>query len=98
MKAYNPNMHSSKESIIKKYARKIVFSVIDIASLLFHTKTSQPPTIEDTSQILLIELAMLGDLLISSPLYYSIRKTFPFSYITIICTPWSRGATAKAKK
>ena len=85
-------MNIAKESFIKKCARWVAFTAVNLAATLLCSKPSKPRSIENPSQILVIELAMLGDLLISSPLYYSIRKNFPNANITIVCTPWSKNA------
>jgi ADP-heptose:LPS heptosyltransferase len=86
-------MDSFKESVIKKIARYVVFHSINIISvLMWRPWAKRPPLNESPNRIVIIELARIGDLLMSMPFYISLRKTFPSAHITLICTPGSKVA------
>jgi ADP-heptose:LPS heptosyltransferase len=88
-------MSKIKESIIKKIARSVVFNAINGVSYFFCWASPKKAAVDPfPKSILIIELAMLGDLLISTPFYVSIRRTFPKARITLVCTPWSKDAVS----
>jgi heptosyltransferase III len=91
-------MNKIKEPIIKKVARCIVFNGINILSVIISWKKPKKNKTGNIFplQILAIELARLGDLLISFPLYASIRKTFPDAKLCLVCTPASKEAISNS--
>jgi heptosyltransferase-1 len=86
-------MTKPQESLIKKIARSLVFNTINsVSCLLCRVSPIKAAVNPFPRNILVLEFAMLGDLLISTPFFASLRKTFPQAHITLACTPWSKDA------
>jgi len=81
------------EPVVKRLGRFFVFHLVDLFSMIL---PSVYPTKNQLSfpvkNILVIELAMLGDMLLTTPLLASIKNCFPHSKMTVLCTPWSKEA------
>ncbi len=80
---------NASESIIKSGVRFVLFNLLDRVAGLIPGK-NRPCFIQrrtDFNRILVIELAQMGDALLSTPLLNSIKKTFPRAKVSLICTP-----------
>ena len=49
----------------------------------------------EVKRIVIIELAHLGDLLVTTPALRLLRKRFPRAQITVVVSPWSKGVITK---
>ena len=77
------------DSLLKKLSRYVVFNAINIISNIigcYKKKAIIPDTIH---HILVIDIGMLGDLLMATPLLAGIKAIYPYSSLTIVCTPWA---------
>jgi ADP-heptose:LPS heptosyltransferase len=83
-----------QESLIKRWGRFVVFHSIDaIGSLLTFWRTlGKNDKIHSPRNVLLIQLSRLGDMLLSTPLISSIKRTFPNCALSVVCTPWAKEA------
>lgn len=80
----------SNESILKRVTRYIVFHSIDVLSIIVGILRPAPDKLPDKAMnILVIDIAMLGDLLMTTPLLSGIKECFPESQTSLVCTPWA---------
>lgn len=84
---------AAKEPVIKKSARWFAFHLVDFLSMILpRVYPIRKPLSFPVRRILLIELAMLGDMLLTTPLLTGIKDCFPHAKTTVLCTPWAKEA------
>jgi len=54
-------------------------------------KKTQPVTLPENAQILIIKMAGIGDLLLATPALRALRETYPHAHIDLLVTPDSAG-------
>lgn len=68
--------------------KRFVFTFLKVLAFLFH-KRGQPDLNKPINNILIVNLGFIGDVLMTTPLIRSIRKSFSESKIFVLIPPWS---------
>lgn len=83
------------EPMIKTLARSAAFGAVEALSVVLgRLRPRAPGPVPEPRRILVMELSLLGDLLLSTPLLAAIRERYPEAKVTLVCTPWAREAVA----
>ena len=78
-------------SLIRSIAKNLCFYSLHLVSLAIKP-TKQKKTDINVSQIhniLIIDIGLLGDLLMTTPLISGIKECMPNTDLTLVCTPWA---------
>ena len=46
--------------------------------------------LEDIKNILIVKLDHIGDVILSTPVYQAIKKTYPNSFLRVVVGPWAK--------
>jgi len=87
------NTKYKKESLLKKVTRYLSFNIIELLSIslivVFPRRNRIPVQVQN---ILVVELSMLGDIIMTTPLLAGIKDCFPHAKTVMVCTPWAKEA------
>lgn len=85
-------MDCKNDPLIKYVTRFIVFHTLNLLSTVISNNKTEMHSPDHPSRILVLDIGMLGDMLMTTPLLADIKSIYPESELTVICTPWAAEA------